>query len=370
MLKNTLIFAIAALTIAFAAPSLLVGLGGRAAPGAPCRRRRPGASRPRHRRRRRARPDLSRDLDRRRRRRPIPRPGADRGSGGRRDDRHRRDRRRADVGDRGAPRRRARSLAAALEDEHRQRRRVRQSGHARSISLGAIYMNDVQAVVMPPGASSVNLLGASLSSGSSASSSATARWCCASRRRDPFARRGDRLGMGDADPSRAAFVPQAAAQARAQHLRLRSAADGQADRLPRIRRALALRARDQPDGRAGARPRPRYAARRSRRRQGDRRRPRLPLLFRRDQERADRRTDGGRRQGARHRPRDHADGLFRPVRARRSRRRDGHRLAQRQRLDRRQDGGRAAGDVRTGRDGTAARHRARRRVPPERRRRL
>ena len=31
----------------------------------------------------------------------------------------------------------------------------------RSVSLGAIYMNDVQAVVMPPGASSVNLLGAS-----------------------------------------------------------------------------------------------------------------------------------------------------------------------------------------------------------------
>jgi aspartyl protease family protein len=31
----------------------------------------------------------------------------------------------------------------------------------RSVSLGAIYMDDVQAVVMPPGASSVNLLGAS-----------------------------------------------------------------------------------------------------------------------------------------------------------------------------------------------------------------
>ena len=35
MLKNALIFAIAALTIAFAAPSLLVGLGGRAAPRRP-----------------------------------------------------------------------------------------------------------------------------------------------------------------------------------------------------------------------------------------------------------------------------------------------------------------------------------------------
>jgi aspartyl protease family protein len=31
----------------------------------------------------------------------------------------------------------------------------------RSVSLGAIYMDDVQAVVMPPGASSINLLGAS-----------------------------------------------------------------------------------------------------------------------------------------------------------------------------------------------------------------
>jgi len=31
----------------------------------------------------------------------------------------------------------------------------------RSVSLGAIYMSDVQAVVMPPGASTINLLGAS-----------------------------------------------------------------------------------------------------------------------------------------------------------------------------------------------------------------
>lgn len=31
----------------------------------------------------------------------------------------------------------------------------------RSVALGAIYMDDVQAVVMPPGASSINLLGAS-----------------------------------------------------------------------------------------------------------------------------------------------------------------------------------------------------------------
>lgn len=31
----------------------------------------------------------------------------------------------------------------------------------KSVSLGAIYMNDVQAVVMPPGASALNLLGAS-----------------------------------------------------------------------------------------------------------------------------------------------------------------------------------------------------------------
>ena len=60
-------------------------------------------------------------------------------------------------------------------------------------------------------------------------------------------------------------------------------------------------------------------------------------------------------RGARHRPRDHADGLFRPVRARRSRRRDGHRLAQRQRLDRREDGRGAPGHLRPRGDGPAAR---------------
>ena len=52
-------------------------------------------------------------------------------------------------------------------------------------------------------------------------------------------------------------------------------------------------------------------------RERDRRRPRLPQLFGLDQTRHDRRADGRRASGARHRPRDHADGLFRPVRARR-----------------------------------------------------
>ena len=42
---------------------------------------------------------------------------------------------------------------------------------------------------------------------------------------------------------------------------------------------------------------------------------------------AGRRPAGGGLQGPRHRPRHHADGLFRPVRARRALRRDGHRLA-------------------------------------------
>ena len=156
-------------------------------------------------------------------------------------------------------------------------------------------------------------------------------------------------------------LPQALATTLPQHLRLRVAADGEADRLSRIRRALADRERDQSDGRAGARPRagaPLGRARRSARR---RRRARLPLLFRFDQARADRGADGGRRESARHRPRDHADGLFRPVRARRAGGGDGHCLAQRQRLDRGEDGRGAPGDFRAGGNGAAARHRHRRR---------
>ena len=102
----------------------------------------------------------------------------------------------------------------------------------------------------------------------------------------------------------------------------------------------------------------------ARRASASRRRPRFPLLFRLDQVAL---TAGlmAAGQKSRHRPRDHADGLFRPVRARCSRGRDGHGLAQRQRLDRREDGRGAAGHLRPRGDGTPARHRHRRRLSPE-----
>ncbi len=97
-------------------------------------------------------------------------------------------------------------------------------------------------------------------------------------------------------------------------------------------------------------------------RPGDRRRPRLPQLFRRDQIRAGVRPDGGRMQGPRHRPRGDADGLFRAVRARHPLRRHGDRVPQRQRLDRREDGRAAPAHLRAGRDGPPQGHRARREV--------
>jgi aspartyl protease family protein len=162
MLKNALIFAIAALTMAFAVPSLMVGLGGRAAPGAP----------------------TSGPL--------VQAPVAV-----------------ATVAAANpAPSYRAASIAADTGGQYRARALIEgqdvevmidtgatvvaltsetaarlgvavdlsrprwkmntANGVAlatpvtlRSINLGAIYMDDVQAVVMPPGASSVNLLGAS-----------------------------------------------------------------------------------------------------------------------------------------------------------------------------------------------------------------
>ena len=64
-------------------------------------------------------------------------------------------------------------------------------------------------------------------------------------------------------------------------------------------------------------------------------------------------------QGARHRPRGVADGLFRPVRARRAVRRDGDGLAQRQRLDRREDGRQPSAHLRARRDDAAQGDRAR-----------
>ncbi len=100
---------------------------------------------------------------------------------------------------------------------------------------------------------------------------------------------------------------------------------------------------------------------RARRAAAHRRRPRLPLLLRLDQGGADQRPARRRRRGARHRLGAVADGLFRPVRARRRRRRHGHREPQRQWLDRHQDGHRAAAHLRARRHDRAEGARARRR---------
>ena len=147
-------------------------------------------------------------------------------------------------------------------------------------------------------------------------------------------------------------------------------ADGEGDRLSRIRRALAVRQGNQPDGRAGARHGAGRADRGTRRQAGDRHRPRFPRLFGLDQIRADLRPDGGGLQGARHRACGDADGLFRAVRSRRALRRHGHGLAQRQRLDRRQDGRQPAADLRSRRDDAAEGDRAQRRVQEQGRRLL
>ena len=163
MLKNALIFAIAALTIAFAAPSLMVGLGGRAAPGAPFRR--PASPR------------------RQPPRRPSPPPNPPRAyraasiaadAGGQYRARALIEGQDVDVMiDTGATvvaltSETAARLGVTLDPSRPRWKMNTANGVAlanpvtlRSISLGAIYMNDVQAVVMPPGASSVNLLGAS-----------------------------------------------------------------------------------------------------------------------------------------------------------------------------------------------------------------
>src|SRR5712671_5851444 len=111
-------------------------------------------------------------------------------------------------------------------------------------------------------------------------------------------------------------------------------AAGEADRLPRVRRALAARQGDQPDGRAGARHGARHADPRAGRPARDRHRPRLPRLLGVGEDLAHFGTAGGWLQGARYRACGHADGLFRAVRARRAVRRYGDRLTQRQWLDR------------------------------------
>ena len=79
----------------------------------------------------------------------------------------------------------------------------------------------------------------------------------------------------------------------------------------------------------------------------------------RDQGGGDDRPPGRRRRGARYRPGAVADGLFRPVRARRRRRRHGHREPQRQWLDRHQDGHAAAAHLRPRRHDRAEGDRAR-----------
>ena len=162
MLKNALIFAIAALAIAFAAPSLMVGLGGRAAPGAPS----PAPLAPA----------------------PVafatvaaadPAPGYRAASivadaGGQYRARALIEGQDVDVMiDTGATVVALTSETAArlgvAVDHSRPRWNMNTANGIvlanpvtlRSVSLGAIYMNDVQGVVMPPGASSVNLLGAS-----------------------------------------------------------------------------------------------------------------------------------------------------------------------------------------------------------------
>ena len=163
--------------------------------------------------------------------------------------------------------------------------------------------------------------------GCGATNTPTAAWCwsSSSSRNRPrhvarTALRGSRRwGMHMNVATRrfeALMFPTPKSVADAQYLRLRVLAAGEADRLPRIRRALAAGKRNQPDGRAGARHGARQADPRARRQAGDRHRPRFPQLFGLGEDGAGLRPDGGGLQGARHRAGDHADGLFRAVRAR------------------------------------------------------
>ncbi len=163
MLKNALIFAIAALTIAFAAPSLMVGLGGRASPGAPS----PALVAPA--------PAAPATVAAAAESAPGYRAGAIAADAGGQY------RARAliegqDVNvmiDTGATvvaltSETAARLGVAIDPSRPRWKMNTANGVAfanpvtlRSVSLGEIYMGDVQAVVMPPGASSINLLGAS-----------------------------------------------------------------------------------------------------------------------------------------------------------------------------------------------------------------
>ncbi len=162
MLKNALIFAIAAQTIAFSAPSFIVGPSGRAAPGAPASVAvaPPPAA---------VATDAAID----------PGPGYRAASiaadaGGQYRARALIEGQDVDVMiDTGATvvaltSETAARLGVALDPSRPRWKMNTANGVAfanpvtlRSVSLGAIYMDDVQAVVMPPGAASINLLGAS-----------------------------------------------------------------------------------------------------------------------------------------------------------------------------------------------------------------
>ncbi len=162
MLKNALIFAIGALVIAFAAPSLMVGLGGRAAPGVPS----PAAIAP-----------VPAALATVAAVEPAPTYRAASIAADARGQYRARaliEGQNVDVMiDTGATvvaltSETAARLGVALDPSRPRWKMNTANGVAlatpvtlRSVSLGAIYMDDVQAVVMPPGASSVNLLGAS-----------------------------------------------------------------------------------------------------------------------------------------------------------------------------------------------------------------
>ena len=75
------------------------------------------------------------------------------------------------------------------------------------------------------------------------------------------------------------MFPKPRADSCAQHGRFRAPAARQADRLSRVRRALAVPPGHQPDGPQCHRPGARHAGRQARRAQALRRRPRLPLLL-------------------------------------------------------------------------------------------
>ena len=157
------------------------------------------------------------------------------------------------------------------------------------IEVNGITVHDVQAAVMPDSMLSVNLLGMSFlsrvkwsprSRPAGARAIAFSSSFCAIERDGPVATAfpsHPALSYGCCAgllaPFRGFDVSQAQAVADPQHLCLRVRAAGEADRLPRVRRALAAGQGNQPDGRAGAGHGARHADPRARREAGDRHRP-------------------------------------------------------------------------------------------------